>query len=132
MSEKSIPLRTVLAADAAMCVVAGLVLAVGAGMLAELLSLPVALLREAGLILLPWGLFVAWIASRNPAGRRLVLAVVVVNLLWAVDSVLLLASGWVAPNGLGVGFVLVQAAASAGLALLQGLALPAGPRLQRA
>ena len=132
MRGNSIPLRGVLAADAAVSVVAGVMLAAAAGPLAGMLALPVGLMREAGLILLPWGLFVAWVARRNPPGRQLVRAVVVVNLLWAVDSVLLLASGWVAPNGLGVGFVLVQAAASAGLAVLQALALPPGPRLQRA
>lgn len=127
----SMTLKTLLVVDAAMCLASGLLLAVAAGPLADLFALPVALLRGAGLILLPWGAFVGWCASRAP-GRRAVLVVVVVNLLWAVDSVLLLATGWVAPNGLGVAFVLVQAAMGGGIAVLQWLALPPARGLQQA
>ncbi len=127
-----ISLRTLLAVDAAMCLASGVLLAVAAGPLAELFALPAALLRGAGLVLLPWAAFVAWWASRAAPPRRAVLAVVVVNLLWTVDSVLLLASGWVAPNGLGVAFVLVQAAAGAAIAVLQALALPAAGQMLRA
>jgi hypothetical protein len=128
----SMTLKTLLVVDAAMCLASGLLLAVAAGPLADLFALPVALLRGAGLILLPWGAFVGWCASRAAPGRRAVLVVVVVNLLWAVDSVLLLASGWVAPNGLGVGFVLGQAAMGGGIAVLQWLALPPARGLQQA
>jgi hypothetical protein len=46
-------------------------------------------------------------------------AVVLVNALWALDSVVLLVAGWVAPNLLGFGFVLAQAAVVAGFAALQ-------------
>jgi hypothetical protein len=125
-------LRLVLGIDAAMCLAAGGLLAAAAGALAELLALPEVLLREAGLVLLPWGAFVAWVAGRHPPGRRVVLAVVVVNALWAVDSLVLLVSSWVAPNALGVAVVLVQAAATAGLAAVQALALPRPGGLQRA
>jgi len=37
---------------------------------------------------------------------------------------LLLVSGWVAPNGLGIGFVVIQAAAIALLAVFQARSLP--------
>jgi hypothetical protein len=40
---------------------------------------------------------------------RQVRAVVVVNAVWALDSVALLLSGWVAPNALGYTFVVAQA-----------------------
>ena len=102
------------------------------GVLGTAMGLPVGLLRGAGLVLLPWGAFVAWCASRAEPPRPAVLAVVVLNLIWAVDSVVLLATGWVAPNGLGVGFVLVQAAMGGGIAVLQWLALPPARRLQQA
>jgi hypothetical protein len=119
----SISLRTLLAVDAAMCLASGLALAVAAGPLAETFALPAALLRGAGLVLLPWAGLVGWCAARTVAPRWAVRTVVGVNLLWAADSVLLLASGWVVPNGLGLAFVLVQAVAGGGIAVLQALAL---------
>ena len=51
---------------------------------------------------------------------------VLLNLAWAADSLLLLLFAkplGLAPTGLGVGFVLAQAAAVLGLALLQAAAL---------
>lgn len=123
-------LRVLLGVDAAFCLAAGLGLVVAADALGAAMGLPAGLLRGAGMVLLPWGAFVAWCAGR-PA-RWAVLTVVVVNLLWAADSVLLLATGWVAPNGLGVAFVLGQAAMGGAIAVLQALALPPAQRLQRA
>lgn len=125
-------LRLLLGADAAFCLAGGVVLVLAAGVLAPATGLPEGLLRGAGLILLPWAGFVGWCAGRAAPPRRAVLAVVVVNLLWAADSVLLLASGWVAPGGLGVAIVLAQAAAGGGIAVLQALALPGARALQRA
>jgi len=72
------------------------------------------------------------LASRKPPARLSVLVVVVLNGLWVVDSLLRLASGWVTPNGLGAAFVLTQAAAGGGIAVLQALALPPAAKLQRA
>jgi hypothetical protein len=132
MTRSVLSLRPLLAVDAAMCLACGLVLASAAGALSGMLALPEGLLRGAGLILLPWALFLGWCASRADVPRRAILVVVAVNLLWAADSVVLLASGWVAPNGMGAAFILVQAAAAAGLAVLQALALPPAPQMQRA
>ena len=55
--------------------------------------------------------------------RNAVRAVVAINLLWALDSVLLLAAGPVAPNGLGIAFVLAQALVVMGFAAMQWTAL---------
>jgi len=117
-----ISLRGLLVVDAAMCLACGLLLTAAAGPLSGLFALPEVVLRGAGLVLLPWGVFVGWCASQP--GRRAVLAVVVVNAIWAADSLLLLVSGWVAPNGLGIGFVVIQAAAIALLAVFQARSLP--------
>ena len=125
-------LRVLLGLDGAFCLVGGVALVAAAGVLGPVMGLPVGLLRGAGLVLLPWGAFVAWCASRAVPPRPAVLAVVVLNLIWAVDSVVLLAMGWVAPNGLGVGFVLGQAAMGGGIAVLQWLALPPARQLQQA
>ncbi len=125
-------LRVLLGLDGAFCLAGGVALVAAAGVLGPAMGLPDGLLRGAGLVLLPWGAFVAWCASQAEPPRRAVLAVVVLNLIWAVDSVLLLATGWVAPNGLGVAFVLVQAAMGGGIAVLQWLALPPARGLQQA
>lgn len=124
--------KVLLGVDAAVCLAGAVGLVAAAGVLAPATGLPEGLLRGAGLVLLPWVAFLAWCASRTVPPRRAVLAVVVLNLLWAVDSVLLLASGWVAPNATGVTLVLVQAAMGAGVAVLQALALPPAGRLQQA
>ena len=65
-------LHRLLAADAALCLAAGLALAGAAGFWAGILGLPVGLLRGAGLALLPVGGFVAWLARRPSPPRRAV------------------------------------------------------------
>lgn len=104
-------LRQALALDATACAGMGLLLALAATPLAPLLGLPEALLRGAGLALLPCALALGWLASRQSLPRLAVLAVIGVNILWIVDSLLILVGGWFQPSGLGIGFVLAQAAA---------------------
>ena len=117
-------LRFALLGDAAASGATGLLLAAGAGALASLLGLPEGLLRVAGLVLLPYAAFVAWIGARKEGvPRNAVRAVVAINLLWALDSALLLALGPVSPNGLGVAFVLAQALVVLGFAAMQWAAL---------
>lgn len=125
-------LRFALLGDAAASGATGLLLAAGAGALASLLGLPEGLLRVAGLLLLPYAAFVAWAGTRDGVPRNAVRAVVAVNLLWALDSVLLLAFAPVSPNGLGVAFVLAQALVVAGFAAMQWTALRGGAPAARA
>lgn len=123
----SVVLRRALAADAVVSGVTGLLMLFGAPLLAELLRLPETLLLVAGLALLPYVAFVAY-AMKRPA-RAAVWAFIVCNLTWAPGCALLLASGWIAPNALGVAFVIVQAAAVLLLAELQhiGMRRPVAP-----
>jgi hypothetical protein len=116
-------LRFALLGDAAASGATGLLLAAGAGFLASLLGLPEGLLRAAGLVLLPYAAFVAWAGTRDGVPRNAVRAAVAINLLWTLDSVLLLAIGPVASNGLGIAFVLAQALAVLGFAAMQWAAL---------
>lgn len=102
-------LRRVLLADAAASGATGLLMAFGASFLEPLLGLPVALLREAGIILLPFAALLTYIATREHLSRRWVWAVVVMNVIWVIDSILLLLSGWVSPTLLGQAFVIGQA-----------------------
>ena len=103
-------LRNVLLLDAAASGATAALLIAGAGLLEGLLGLPVALMREAGLILVPYVAFVAWVGTRESVARGAVWAIVAANALWAVASVCLLLSGLVAPTVLGIAFVLAQAA----------------------
>ncbi|MCK6449254.1 MAG: hypothetical protein L6R19_00120 [Alphaproteobacteria bacterium] len=112
-------LRNVLLADAATSAACGLLMGAGAGMLEPLLGLPAALLRAAGIALLPFAAIVAVIATRVHVVRPAVWAVIVLNAAWAVESVLLLVSGWVAPTPFGYAFVVAQAAVVAAFAELE-------------
>jgi hypothetical protein len=116
-------LRNVLLIDAAASGATGLLLIAGAGLLDGLLGLPVALMREAGLILVPYVAFVAWVGTRDTIVRGAVWAIIAANALWAVASVGLLVSGLVAPTVLGYAFVLAQAAVVALLGELQFVGL---------
>ncbi|HEV7257598.1 MAG TPA: hypothetical protein VGN82_07430 [Bosea sp. (in: a-proteobacteria)] len=113
MIQSSRFLRTALALDAAACAAMGLLLSFAAGPLAGVFGLPEGLLRGAGLVLLPCAALLAWFASRETLHRLAVFAVIGVNLLWIADSVAILLAGWFAPTGLGIAFVLTQAAAVA-------------------
>jgi len=116
-------LRRVLLADAATSGATGLLMMACAGPLEELLGLPDALLHDAGLALLPFAMLVAYLATRESQWRPAVWAVIGSNALWAIDSVLLLLTGWIEPNKLGIAFVIAQALVVAILAQLEYLGL---------
>ena len=116
-------LRNVLLLDAAASGATAALLIAGAGLLEGLLGLPVVLMREAGLILVPYVAFVAWVGTRADVARGAVWAIVAANALWAVASVCLLLSGLVSPTVLGIAFVLAQAAVVALFGELQYVGL---------
>jgi hypothetical protein len=119
MIQSSPLLRRALALDAAACAGMGALLSVAAGPLSGLFALPPDLLRGAGLLLLPCAALLAWLAAHATVPRLAVLAVIGLNLLWVADSVALLMLGWFDPTGLGVGFVLMQAAAVLAITTLE-------------
>lgn len=116
-------LRFALVADAAASGAMALMFAFGASPLAPWLGLPEALLRNAGLFLLPYAALVGFIASRAVINKALVWAVIVVNAVWVIDSIALLVSGWISPNWLGMLFVAAQAVAVGVFAELQVVGL---------
>ena len=116
-------LRNVLLLDAAASGATGVLLIAGAGLLDGLLGLPVALMREAGLILIPYVAFVAWVGTRASITRGAVLAIIAANALWSISSVCLLFSGLVSPTVLGYAFVIAQAAVVALLGEMQYVGL---------
>lgn len=120
-------LRRALLLDAAASGATGALMLLAAGPLSDLTHLPPGLLRGAGAVLLPYAGFVLWLGLRAVPARGLVKAVVAINALWVVESVGILLLGWVAPNLLGVGFVLAQALVVAVFAGLQAAALRGSP-----
>jgi len=103
-------LRQALLADAVTSALCGFLMLLAAHPLAGMLGLPEALLRSAGTLLLPFSACVACLSLRPRLRRMTVWAVVLVNALWAIDSVVLLVTGWVAPTMAGTVFVMAQAA----------------------
>jgi hypothetical protein len=116
-------LRYALLADAVASGATGLLLIAGAGLLEGLLNIPLALSREAGLVLIPYVAFVATVGTRENIMRGAVWAIIAANAVWALASVALLASGWIAPNLLGVVFIALQAAVVAVFGELQFVGL---------
>jgi hypothetical protein len=116
-------LRRALLADAAASGATALLVIAGAGLLEGLLGLPAALLFWAGIVLIPYVAFVAWAGMRNAISHPAVWAIIAANAAWAAASIGLLLSGWIAPNALGIAFVVAQAAVVALLGELQYMAL---------
>ena len=119
----SVFLRRALLVDAAASGLTGALMLAGAGMLTDLLGLPTALLRGAGLVLVPYVAFVAIVAARARISAAAVWAVIACNALWTVASVALVIDGFVTPTALGSVFVIGQAVAVAALGVLQYVAL---------
>jgi hypothetical protein len=116
-------LRRVLVVDAVTSGAMGVAMIAFAELFASLLQLPVELVSEAGIVLLPFAAFVGFVASRPEPTRIAVWIIIALNALWVVDSIMLLFSGWVAPNGLGYAVVIAQAAAVLVLADLEYMGL---------
>jgi hypothetical protein len=102
-------LRFALIADAVATAATGLLMTAASAALETWLNIPAPLLFYAGIVLLPYAAFVFYLASRDVVSRAAVWAVVACNALWAIDSVILLMTGWIAPSALGYAFVIAQA-----------------------
>jgi hypothetical protein len=123
MIHPSLFLRRALLADAIFSGVSAVGLTLGAGTLASLLNLPEALLRETGLFLVAYAIFVGWLGTRASLAKALVLIVVAGNAAWTLASIWLLFSGIVSPNLLGEIVVVAQAIATGIFAELQYIGL---------
>lgn len=117
----SMNIRLALLLDAIASGATGLLLVGGSALLPPFLGLPAPLMLWAGVILLPFALFVAW-ASRSQSSAA-AWPIIAINLIWVGGSVLVL--GWLepAPSFLGYAFVSAQAIVVLAFAILQWLAL---------
>lgn len=116
-------LRNALLLDGLLSGVTGLLLVLAAGWLGAFLELPRLLLLVAGSALLPFAALLVWLSNRAEISRQAIWAVIAVNALWVIDSLLVLAIGWLSPNLFGYAFVIAQALAVALLAELQWFGL---------
>ncbi|MEQ9813751.1 MAG: hypothetical protein RLO50_13305 [Azospirillaceae bacterium] len=121
-------LRTILTTDAVTALAMGLLLTVLPETLAALTALPASLLFYSGLVLLPLGVLMFAIGRFGHGHAGAVWLVILGNEAWVVASFALLLTGWVAPNALGVAFVVAQALVVALFAALEYASLRAAPR----
>ena len=123
MIHPSLFLRRAIQADAIFSGVSAVLLTLGAADLAALLNLPEALLRETGLFLVAYAALVAWLGTRAPMPRALVIIVIAGNSAWTVASIALLFIDAVMPNLLGQAAIAMQAIVVGALAELQYIGL---------
>lgn len=116
-------LRRVLQFDAVTCVLMGILLLAAGGALEQLLAIPAALSRAAGVVLLVFAAAVGYVGTHDELLRRAVWAIAGLNILWTVGSIFALVVGWLEPNALGQAFVVAQAVAVAVLAELEVVGL---------
>jgi hypothetical protein len=112
-------LRMVLLADAIATTATGVLMLATSRLLESWLNIPASLLFFAGAVLVPYAAFVFYLAAQRHVSRAAVWAVIVCNAVWALDSVLLLATGWISPSALGYAFVIFQALVVAAFCELQ-------------
>ena len=112
-------LRSVLIADAASTLGAGAMHLAFTPQLTQFMDLPAALLTGTGAFMLVYAAVVGFVASRDRLPLPVIRFLALGNFGWAAASVALLASGWIAPTGWGLAWVLMQAGLVAVLAELQ-------------
>jgi hypothetical protein len=115
-------LRLALRLDAAASGAMGLGLAATSTVADSVLGVPAGWLVGIGLGLVAWAVLLAVIA-RGPAPSGAVWSVVAGNAAWVVASVATVVAGWFPLTGLGIAFVILQAAAVVVLLELQYVGL---------
>jgi hypothetical protein len=130
MINSSTFLRGAFLADAIISGAMALLLVTAASALAPLLALPEPFLRETGLLLMPYALFVGYLGSRVRLPVRLAWLIVAGNAVWTLASFALLLANWLSPNLFGEIFIAAQAVAVGVLAELQYVGTRrSGPRI---
>lgn len=116
-------LRLVMKLDALATGAVGLLLLAAGWALDGVLGTPLSLLVPVGLVLTVYALAIWMAGSHSHISKQAVSAAIVINLLWTVSSIVVVVAGWFSLTGLGIAFVLAQAAAVALFADLQFLGM---------
>lgn len=116
-------LRLALVLDGIATGATGLLFVALMSVLDSVLGVPVTYLLEVGLFFVAYGVVVLWIGTRDEINGKAAMAVAVVNLLWTVDSAVILAAGFLDLTTLGTLTVVGLAAVTAvfGAAQLAGV-----------
>lgn len=112
-------LRRALVADAVISGAVGALQLAAAGPLSGLLAIEAGWLQRSGLILLAWTALLGWMLTRKAVSPPMAWTVIGINLAWVAASILVLVEGAIAPNTLGMAYVLAQAAVVAIFAEVQ-------------
>ena len=116
-------LRRALLADAVISGVSALLFLFAADALSRMFDVPALLFRYAGVGLIPFTAFVAYLCTRDNPPRTAAWTVIALNVVWVLASILVLVTGDLDPNRLGVAFIVVQAIAVAVFAEVQYVGL---------
>ncbi len=112
-------LRLVLKLDAVVTGAVG-VLPLAAGLaLGGLLRIPLSLLMPLGLFLIAYAAAIWVVATRRRVSRPAAWTAVAINVVYAIDAIVVAAAGWFALTALGTIFVIFQAVAVALFAAAQ-------------
>lgn len=125
-------LKRVLMVDAVSCAAAGLLLLALGEMFAPALGIPASFSQPVGLSLVGFAAVVGLVAVQSRVSPAIIWAIIAYNALWAIESVMVLALGWLTPTTLGIAFVLAQAIWVAILAEAQFIGLRKTGRVQAA
>ncbi|MFA9272180.1 hypothetical protein LRS13_19085 [Svornostia abyssi] len=112
-------LRPALLTDAVVSAANGVVYLVAAGPVGELLGLSPGLLRGAGAFFLVYAAAVMLVA-RTPR-RGTVLAIVIGNAVWAIDSMVAAVAGWGDPTTTGTVWIVLQGLIVGAFAVAQAI-----------
>lgn len=116
-------LKLALRLDAVATSATALLLFFGGGILETLTGIPKSYLMLAGLVLVPFVVFVAAQSMRRETSTGAIWAIIAINAFWTLDSFFVLLTGLIQPTGLGYAFVIAQALAVGGFAMLQTIGL---------
>ncbi len=116
-------LRLILKLDAVATGAVGLLSLAAGPALDGLLGIPLSLLAPVGLFLIVYAAAIWVAATRRRVSRPAAWTAVAINVVYAVDAVVVAVSGWFALTALGTAFVVFQAGAVALFAAAQFYAL---------
>jgi hypothetical protein len=102
-------LRWTLELDGVANVLIGLAYVLAAGWIGDELGLPTALIYPTGAFMIAAGVVLVAVSTRREAPALWVGAIVVLNFVWAIDSVIVAAAGWFDPTTAGTVWILLQA-----------------------